>query len=50
MLKVDHFGSIRYAFFFLLAMLLIPLPILYAVDVDEGRAQAGQYAAEEAMK
>jgi len=41
----DATGNMRYAFFFLIGMMLAPLPILiWALDVPKGREDAEQYA------
>lgn len=39
----DTTGNIRYAFFFLLFMLLLALPVLLCVNVDKGREDAKMY-------
>ncbi|KAG8944675.1 Autophagy protein 22 [Tulasnella sp. 424] len=44
-LIADATGNIRYAFFFLFFMLLVPVPILLgAVDVERGREDAARYS------
>lgn len=43
-LIADATGNIRFAFFFLVFMMLIPIPILLTkVDVDQGREDARAY-------
>lgn len=39
----DTTGNIRYAFFFLVAMVWLAVPILMSVDVERGRDNARQY-------
>ena len=46
-LIADATGNIRFAFFFLAFMLLLPIPILlFNVDVEAGRKDAIRYSAE----
>lgn len=48
-LIADRTGNIRFGFVFLLAILALPLPLLwFRVDVPDGREQARIYVAEEA--
>ena len=42
-LIADTTGNIRYAFFFLVAMIWSAVPILMAVDVERGREDAQRY-------
>ena len=42
-LIADATGNIRYAFFFLVAMIWSAVPILMAVDVERGREDAQRY-------
>ena len=42
-LIADATGNIRYAFFFLVAMIWAAVPILMAVDVKRGREDAQRY-------
>jgi UMF1 family MFS transporter len=43
-LIADSTGNIRYAFFFLVVMLSVPIPILYwCVDMERGRRDAEAY-------
>ncbi|KAI0738174.1 autophagy-related protein 22-like protein [Daedaleopsis nitida] len=44
-LIADTTGNIRYAFFFLVAMIWSAVPILMAVDVERGREDAQRYTA-----
>ena len=39
----DLTGNIRYAFFFLLFMIWLAVPILMSVDVEQGRKDAQAY-------
>jgi len=39
----DTTGNIRYAFFFLLFMLVVSLPVLLSVNVEKGREDAKLY-------
>ncbi|KAF4583977.1 Autophagy protein 22 [Pleurotus pulmonarius] len=39
----DATGNIRYAFFFLVAMIWLAVPLLLSVDVEEGRRDARKY-------
>jgi len=39
----DVTGNIRYAFFFLVFMIWLAVPILMSVDVDRGRKDAQEY-------
>lgn len=39
----DVTGNIRYAFFFLCAMIWVAVPILWSVDVERGRKDAREY-------
>jgi UMF1 family MFS transporter len=44
-LIADITGNIRFAFFFLVFMMLIPVPLLvFNVDVDRGRTDAQEYS------
>ncbi|KAF8543854.1 autophagy-related protein 22-like protein [Trichophaea hybrida] len=43
----DKYGDIRVAFWFLAALLLAPLPLIYCVDVSRGRREGRALAAEE---
>ncbi|EPS44231.1 hypothetical protein H072_1798 [Dactylellina haptotyla CBS 200.50] len=40
----DRWGDIRLAFWFILALLLVPLPFLYMVDVDRGKQASEDFA------
>ena len=42
-LIADTTGNIRYAFFFLVFMVWLAVPILMCVDVERGRDDARQY-------
>ena len=42
-LIADTTGNIRYAFFFLVAMIWAAVPILMSVDVERGREDAHRY-------
>ncbi|KAI0052223.1 autophagy-type protein 22 [Auriscalpium vulgare] len=42
----DTTGNIRYAFFFLVVMLWVALPVLWGVDAVQGRLDAQQYQAQ----
>ncbi|KAG5651552.1 hypothetical protein H0H81_008262 [Sphagnurus paluster] len=42
-LIADTTGNIRYAFFFLVAMIWMAVPVLMSVDVDKGRKDARDY-------
>lgn len=42
-LIADATGNIRYAFFFLVAMIWVALPLLMTVNVEKGRADADRY-------
>lgn len=47
----DHTGDIRSGFYFVMALLLVPIPILtFFVNVPRGRAAAEKYAKEKALK
>ncbi|EWC46812.1 hypothetical protein DRE_04057 [Drechslerella stenobrocha 248] len=39
----DRWGDIRLAFWFILCLLLVPLPFLYLVDVDRGKKAAEDF-------
>ncbi|KAK6355049.1 Autophagy protein 22 [Orbilia brochopaga] len=39
----DRWGDIRLAFWFILCLLLVPLPFLYCVDVDRGKQAAEDF-------
>ena len=39
----DGTGNIRYAFFFLVVMIWLAVPLLLSVDVEEGRRDASKY-------
>ncbi|KAJ6261141.1 hypothetical protein Dda_3807 [Drechslerella dactyloides] len=39
----DRWGDIRLAFWFILGLLLVPLPFLYCVDVDRGKQAAEDF-------
>lgn len=41
---VDRTGSVRAAFFFLAPLILLPIPIMWYVDVEKGRADAIEMA------
>jgi UMF1 family MFS transporter len=43
----DKYGDIRVAFWFLAALLLAPLPLIYHVDVARGRREGRALAEEE---
>lgn len=45
-LITDRFGEIRPAFVFLAALIFLPLPLMLLVDVDRGKADAIEMAAE----
>ncbi|KAH7925805.1 MFS general substrate transporter, partial [Leucogyrophana mollusca] len=42
-LIADSTGNIRYAFFFLVVMIWLAVPVLLSVDVEKGRRDAGEY-------
>jgi len=42
-LIADATGNIRYAFFFMLFMIWLAVPVLMSVDVERGRSDAGEY-------
>jgi UMF1 family MFS transporter len=42
-LIADGTGNIRYAFFFLVSMIWLAVPILMSVDVEKGRNDARTY-------
>lgn len=42
----DATGNIRYAFFFLVFMVWLAVPVLLSVDVERGRADASNYHAD----
>ncbi|TDL18163.1 MFS general substrate transporter [Rickenella mellea] len=46
-LIADMTGNIRYAFFFLVAMIWMAVPLLMSVDVEKGRSAASEYHYEE---
>jgi len=46
----DRFGDIRIAFWFLAALLALPLPLLMMVDVERGRKEGRRLAEEELRK
>lgn len=48
-LIADITGNIRYAFFFLLFMIWVAVPVLFNVDVDSGRTDALNYHSEERL-
>ena len=39
----DGTGNMRYAFFFLVVMMWVAVPLLLSVDVEEGRGDARKY-------
>ena|SRR5947207_291373 len=39
----DTWGDIRHSFWFMLVLLLIPMPILFCVDVERGRKAADDF-------
>ena len=39
----DATGNIRYAFFFLVVMIWLAVPLLLSVDVEEGRRDTSKY-------
>jgi len=43
-LIADVTGNIRYAFFFLVFMIWLAVPVLMSVDVEVGRADAERYS------
>jgi UMF1 family MFS transporter len=43
----DKYGDIRVAFWFLAALLLAPIPLIYHVDVARGRREGRALAEEE---
>ncbi|KAG6372104.1 MFS general substrate transporter [Boletus reticuloceps] len=45
-LIADSTGNIRYAFFFLVVMVWLAVPVLSSVDVEQGRIDAQTYAVE----
>ena len=45
-LIADSTGNIRYAFFFLVLMVWLAIPVLWSVDVERGRMDAKTYAVE----
>jgi len=45
-LIADSTGNIRYAFFFLVVMVWLAVPVLWSVDVERGRIDAQTYAVE----
>ncbi len=42
-LIADTTGNIRYAFFFLVVMVLAAVPVLVSIDVERGRRDAARY-------
>jgi MFS transporter, UMF1 family len=42
-LIADTTGNIRYAFFFLVFMVWLSVPVLLSIDVDRGRSDADRY-------
>lgn len=46
-LLTDKYGDIRVAFWFLAALLLAPLPLIYCVDVSRGKREGKALAQEE---
>lgn len=46
-LLTDKYGDIRVAFWFLAALLLAPLPLIYCVDVSRGKREGKALAEEE---
>lgn len=42
-LIADTTGNIRYAFFFLVCMVWLAVPVLLSIDVDLGRNDAREY-------
>ncbi|KAI9566609.1 autophagy-related protein 22-like protein [Boletus coccyginus] len=47
-LIADSTGNIRYAFFFLVVMVWLAVPVLWSVDVERGRIDAQTYSVERA--
>ncbi|KAF8434287.1 autophagy-type protein 22 [Boletus edulis BED1] len=45
-LIADSTGNIRYAFFFLVVMVWLAVPVLWSVDVEQGRIDVQTYAVE----
>lgn len=45
-LIADSTGNIRYAFFFLVFMIWLAVPVLLSVDVERGRIDAQTYSVE----
>jgi len=45
----DATGNIRYAFFFLVFMVWLAVPVLLSVDVERGRADARNYHADRGL-
>lgn len=46
-LIADRTGNIRHGFWFLLIMLILPLPVLlFLVDMDRGKVEAERYSKE----
>jgi hypothetical protein len=43
-LIADSTGNIRYAFFFLVVMIWLAVPVLLSVDVERGRVDAQTYS------
>jgi hypothetical protein len=46
-LIADSTGNIRYAFFFLVVMIWLAVPVLLSVDVEQGRIDAQTYSVEQ---
>jgi len=49
-LIADSTGNIRYAFFFLVVMVWLAVPVLWSVDVEHGRIDARTYSVERASE
>jgi MFS transporter, UMF1 family len=49
-LITDRWGDIRLSFWFILALLLVPLPFLYHVDVNRGKQAAEDFVKRETAR